>query len=458
MDGDGKGGLQLPQHIGGILHDLAVEIHGDLLLVDGTDHTHVAVEHPHAGLQPLLVPPEDIVVVFHLHDPVPRAEDPVSEAALPLVLPGRVQGLLKDLIETFGPRPPAAGGREHLDLVGGDAQPFGQTAAAQVHHRVQRSLGVPADHEEKVVVVAPQVGGNPLIDHVGVADDVALGGLPEDLGQTHRGDHPAADQVGEEVARTHGGQLVRVPHQHQPAVPGQGGEQGGHEDHIHHGGLVHDDGIHIQGIIAVVGKDQLPRLGVKARFQQAVDGGRLGAAQLPQPLGSSSCGGSQGGLHSHGFEEGQHTLQAGGLARTGAAGEEHHLPVGRRHHCLHLLRGILDALLPLDIPQKPVQLLGGEQFLPAHLDDAACDKLLGLVELGQIDRVLSGDLLPLDLSPALQLVQCRVQKLSRQTQQDGGGLDELPGGEEGMSVVQVVGQLEQQPRLQTQGVLRLHPQ
>ena len=46
---DGEGGLQLPQHIRGVLHQLAVKVHQDDLLVHRADHPDVPVEHPHAG-------------------------------------------------------------------------------------------------------------------------------------------------------------------------------------------------------------------------------------------------------------------------------------------------------------------------------------------------------------------------------------------------------------------------
>ena len=139
----GEGGLQLPQHVRGILHHLAVKVHGDDLLLDGADHSDVPVEHPHAGVGSPLLPPEDVVVVAHLHHPVPRPEHPVAEAPLPLPLQGRVQRRLKGLIQGAGARPPAAGGGQHLDLVGGDTQPLWEAAAAQVHHGVHHRSRVP---------------------------------------------------------------------------------------------------------------------------------------------------------------------------------------------------------------------------------------------------------------------------------------------------------------------------
>ena len=238
---DGEGGLQFPQHVRGVLHDLAVEVHHHALLVHRTDNADVPIEHPHAGGGAVLLPPEDVIVVLHLHHPVPRTEDPVSEAALPLALRRRIESGLEGLVEDCGAGAPAAGGGEDLNLVRGDPHPLGQPAAAQVYDGLHGQLGVPAAEEKEVAVVFSQVGEFPGVYHVGIADDGALGGLAEDLRQTDHGHRPAADQVGEQIARPHRGQLVRVPHQHQAAVPTQGGEKGGHQGHVHHGHLVHDD-------------------------------------------------------------------------------------------------------------------------------------------------------------------------------------------------------------------------
>ena len=90
----------------------------------------------------------------------------------------------------------------------------------------------------------------------------------------------AADEVGEEVARPHGGELVGVAHQDEAAVVAQGGQEGPHEGHVHHGGLIHDDGVGGEGFVLVVGKDELPGVLVELGLQQPVDGGGLGAAGL----------------------------------------------------------------------------------------------------------------------------------------------------------------------------------
>src|SRR5699024_8988268 len=116
------------------------------------------------------------------------------------------------------------------------------------------------------------------------------------------------------------------------------------EGHVHHGGLVHNDGVHFQRVALVVGKDQSAVMGVELGLQQAVDGGALHAAQLAQAFGRPSGGGSQGGLQPQRIEEGQYAAERGGLAGARSAGEEHHLPVGGQRHRLPLLGGVDDAL------------------------------------------------------------------------------------------------------------------
>ena len=199
-------------------------------------------------------------------------------------------------------------GGEHLDLVRRDPHPFRQAPAAQVHDGLRRALRVPAGEEKEVVIVLPQVGHLPRVHQVCVADDGALGRLPEDLGEPHGGHSPAADQVPEQIPRPHGGQLVRVSHQHQPAVIAQAGQQRRHQRHIHHGGLVHDDGVRLQRVVLPVAEDQTPTVGVKAGLQQAVDGGCLRTAQLPPaawppgqwgPPGRSPAPGSRTGPALH---------------------------------------------------------------------------------------------------------------------------------------------------------------
>ena len=128
------------------------------------------------------------------------------------------------------------------------------------------------------------------------ADNGALSGLTEDLRQPDSGHHLASDEIGKQVARPHRRQLVWIAHQHQAAVPLKGIQQGGHQRHVYHRGLIHDDSVCLEGCVGIFCKDQPAGVGVKARLQQPVDGRRLCSAQLTQPLGRPPRRGRQGGL------------------------------------------------------------------------------------------------------------------------------------------------------------------
>ena len=105
-----------------------------------------------------------------------------------------------------------------------------------------------------------------------------------------------------------------------------------------------------------------------------------------------------------------------------------------------------------------VQVIRRQQLGPAHLPDALGDVHLRLVDLRQVDRLFSGDLLPDNLSPALQGIQRLLQPLLRHRQQLSGGRHQLARREEAVAVIQVVVQLKEQASLSAQGSLPLHAQ
>ena len=203
-----------------------------------------------------------------------------------------------------------------------------------------------------------------------------------------------------------------------------------------------------------MGKDQLPRVLVELGLQQAVDGGRLGAAGFAEPLGRPARGGAQGGLQSQVVEEGEHPPQAGGLAGARPAGEQHHLPPGRHAHCLPLLGGVLDALGGLDAVDDAREPLRRQQLPLAELGEAEGHIGLRLLHLGQIAGVLTRHGLPHDLSPLRQGVQGLGEgQTVLQPQKLAGGPRQLAGGEEGVPVHQVVPELEEEPGFPPLGVL-----
>gem|GEM_PF-4259933 len=81
-----------------------------------------------------------------------------------------------------------------------------------------------------------------------VLDDEALGRLAEDLAEADAGDDLRLQEVLEDLARAHRRQLVRVAHQNQPGGRGDRREEAGEEGQIHHGELVHQDHVGLQGV------------------------------------------------------------------------------------------------------------------------------------------------------------------------------------------------------------------
>ena len=215
-----------------------------------------------------------------------------------------------------------------------------------------------------------QVWHNTLVDPVGVHDNGALLGLAENLGESHPRHHMAAQQVVQHVARSHGRQLIRVTHQYQAAIPPHGGQQGGHQGHVHHGGLVHNDGIHPQGVVLVLGKGQLSGVGVHLGLQQPVDGVGILSTGLAHALGGSSRRSGQSSLQPQVVKEGQHSPQRSGLASTRTAGEEHHLAACRQLHSVPLLLSVGNALAALDVCEQLVQVVGRGEFHGTHLAQA----------------------------------------------------------------------------------------
>ena len=295
MDGDGIGGLQL---VGGALeivdHVLVVnaDVDGPAGLVNLRDDAHVPVEHALPGGAVLLGPGE-VVVVAYLHHLVPQAEQGAVYFDLRLAPGGGVDGLPQVLVQLHGAQLPLAAGAQHLDVRdAGIAVAAGQAHAAQGDNQLGGLLGVLLGQEEEVAVVAAQVGQFALHNAVGAHDDEALLGLAENLLELHRGEQAGGNQIPQDVARPHAGQLVVIPHQNQPAGEGQGPQQALKDVGVHHGELVHHKAVALQGVALVAGEHGVVLL-VPVHLKQAVDGLGLLAGDLAHALGGAAGGGRQ---------------------------------------------------------------------------------------------------------------------------------------------------------------------
>ena len=230
MDRLGIGQVDLAEHFHAVRCFPAVKVQRQPFApgVDLRDAAYVAVEHSGAHGAVILLP-DHIIIIPGLHDPVPYPEHPLPPQDLPLAGCPGVQRLLQEPVQVDGAAGPLPGGRQHLDLLRRDVHIVRQAGLAQLQRRRHRPLGVPAAKEEEISLIPLQVRAFAQIDPVGVADDGGLLRLPEHLPEKHSLDLFAADQVGKHISRPHGGQLVRIPHQHQPGAGAQRPQQRGEQ-------------------------------------------------------------------------------------------------------------------------------------------------------------------------------------------------------------------------------------
>ena len=208
----------------------------------------------------------------------------------------------------------------------------------------------------------------------------------------------AAAQVTQHGPGLHRGQLVLVAQQHQAGRGRQGVEQGGHHLQVHHGGLVHDEHVHIQRPARMVA--EMPGAGVRA--QQGMQGARAphalhqpvqvqGVAQLGLQVAQGAVDGlleprrrlargcSQGhaqlpGVGRRGEQQGQQAGCGVGLARAGAAGDDGQAPA-QGQGAGHLLPVAVSAASGRE---KPVEPLPGCRHVHAAL---VCGGLAALADM-----------------------------------------------------------------------------
>ena len=100
--------------------------------------------------------------------------------------------------------------------------------------------------------------------------------------------------------------------------------------------------------------------------------------------------------------------------------------------------------------------MGGHDLPRRQLPQPEGHILLRLAQIMEVDGLLPGHRLLHHLAPLQQGLQRLLQGLLPHTDELGRGGQQLAPGEKGVAVVQVVGQLEEQPRLQPLGVVPLH--
>ena len=455
MDGDGVGGLQLAQVLGGVDQHPVVHPHrhGAGARVDGFHDANVPVVGPHPLLAAVPLP-DDLVVVFDLHHLVPRAEHPGRALQLGLAFGGGVQKVLQQGVQGLGAAGAHLGGAEHLDVPDGvEAVAAGQPGGDQVADQLLAGLAVRLQ-EKEVVLPAALLQGASADDVVGVLHDEAAFGLPEDMLEADGGHRPRADHLPQDVAGAHAGQLVGVPHHDDPAVGPQGGQQALEQLDVHHAHLVQDHHVALEQVALVVDEaDAAPRI---VHLQQPVDGGGLAAGQLAQALGGPAGGGAEGHPLGLAFQHVQHRLDGGGLAGAGPAGEHQAVLGDGLADGLPLLGGVGKALGRLQDLDVLVQVAGGLLVPPGQGGQPGGDGLLGGQQVGQVDVFPGAQGAGFQL-PGLQAVLQGGGELFGGLVDESGGRGHQPlPRQAGVAVARVVAQGAQQGRFQPLGAVPLH--
>src|SRR5207245_5421004 len=152
-----------------------------------------------------------VVVVLDLHDLVAWGKGPAE--ALDLAVAGRVQGRLEVDVQRASAASAAVHRAQHLNVTNGiKTEALGNARLDQFDNPRHGGFRIVRLHEIKVAVALGfgEIGNAPLVDPVRAGDDAALGGLPEDLSQPHDGHHAGSNDVGQDLTRADGGELIDV--------------------------------------------------------------------------------------------------------------------------------------------------------------------------------------------------------------------------------------------------------
>ena len=164
--------------------------------------------------------PFQLVIVLRLHHLIALPEKRIGRLVFLFGVCLRVQIGLEDPVQCLRPQVSLAHGREHLDIKRAGMHIAGKLFPDQKDHMLVDHLHIIPLKEKEIPAFIVQRDLLPLVDPVGVDHDIAFPRLAEDLLQLHHRESPAFDQIPQDLAWPHGGQLVHIPHQHQPG-PGR---------------------------------------------------------------------------------------------------------------------------------------------------------------------------------------------------------------------------------------------
>ncbi len=258
----------------------------------------------------------------------------------------------------------------------------------------------------------------------------------------------------QDVAGADRRQLVGVADHNEPAVERQGVHECCEQHHVHHGQLVHDDGVRLNGVAGVAGKAHLLVTGA-LRLQKTVDGLRLFPGDLGHALGGAARGGRQDDMEAVRLQKAQDGVDRGGLAGAWAAGQDEDAFFDGGDNGLSLPALIVDAGLPFDPLEVPVQRGPARRREAHHHLDA-----LGAVVFRVEDVRQEHELPPVDFGDPQKVLFAEVvdgnvdgvvvggQKVRRRP-------EEFLPGQAGVSVVQVMVHDVQDARFDAEARVRL---
>lgn len=155
-------------------------------------------------------------------------------------------------------------------------------------------------------------------DGVGGADDAAGFALAKDGVESRDAGGRSRHEIAEDIAGANGGKLVSITYEQEVRGGGNGLKEVGGEAGVEHTRFVNDKEVTGEWVVCVVGKAAAGAV----VFEEAVDGGGFRAGGFGETLGGAARGGSEGNAGTLGAEDIDHGAEEGGLAGTGAAGDD----------------------------------------------------------------------------------------------------------------------------------------
>ncbi len=156
------------------------------------------------------------------------------------------------------------------------------------------------------------------VDPVSVNDDAARRGLAKHLRQAHDRHGAGIDDVGENLARTYGGELVDVADEQERRPVRQGADEGLHQQDVDHRRFVNNEEIAAKRVRLVAFEAAVLRVSLK----QAMDRLRFDSGRLGQALRGAAGRGAEGDGDALRDQHLQDRIDERGLADTGTAGDD----------------------------------------------------------------------------------------------------------------------------------------